>query len=209
MRFLGMLHIGTRMTVVRLRDGSLLLHSPVPLSTEAKAELDALGPVQHVVCPNLYHHVHASAVLAAYPQALLHAPAGLQKKRPDLPIGAPFAAAPHPAWAADLRPFQIEGSLLGETVFLHERTRTLISSDLTENFETSPHLLTRLYLKANGIHGKIGWSRMLRVLYRDRAAARRSIDQLLGLDFNRLIIGHGNIIQTEGREAVRGTFTWL
>jgi hypothetical protein len=38
--------VGARMTVVRLRDGSLLLHSPVALDLETRLALDALGPVR-------------------------------------------------------------------------------------------------------------------------------------------------------------------
>ena len=39
------LEIGTRMTVIRLGNGDLFLHSPVPLDDETCAALDALGPV--------------------------------------------------------------------------------------------------------------------------------------------------------------------
>ncbi|HEX3379321.1 MAG TPA: DUF4336 domain-containing protein [Paraburkholderia sp.] len=48
------LHVGTRMTIVRLSSGKLLLHSPIPLSDELRAAIDALGPVAHIVCPNLF-----------------------------------------------------------------------------------------------------------------------------------------------------------
>jgi hypothetical protein len=44
------LHIGTRMTVVKLRSGGLLLHSPVEMTEKLRAEVDALGPVRHIVC---------------------------------------------------------------------------------------------------------------------------------------------------------------
>ena len=42
-RFYG-LEVGTRMTVMRLVDGSLLLHSPIALDAALRRELDALGP---------------------------------------------------------------------------------------------------------------------------------------------------------------------
>jgi len=59
------LHVGTRMTVVRLANGGLWLHSPVAMSAQLQQELDALGPVAHIVCPNLYHHVYAGEAVAA------------------------------------------------------------------------------------------------------------------------------------------------
>ena len=66
-----------------------------------------------------------------------------------------------------------------------------------------------MYLKAAGIHGKIGWSRFLRIVYRDRAAARRSLDALLGHDFDRLVIAHGDVIARDGKAALRQTFEFL
>lgn len=203
------LHLGTRMSVVRLSGGGLLLHSPVPLSDSLRRELDNLGPVRHVVCPNLFHHSYAGAVMQAYPEAILHAPEGLAKKRKDLKIHQTLSETPHPDWAEDLVPLTIEGSMLNETVFLHKKSRTIISADLAENFETSDHLLTRLYLKAAGIHGRVGWSRLLRFVYRDRAKARASIDRLLSWDFERVIIAHGNLIEEKAKDAIRETFSWL
>jgi hypothetical protein len=203
------LHLGTRMTVVKLREGGLLLHSPVPMTEARCVEIDALGPVRHIVCPNLFHHMYAGPWVAAYRDAVLHAPEGLAKKRPDLLIHSTLSAVPHADWEDDLIPVAIDGCLLGETLFVHPRTRTLLSSDLVENFETSDHLPTRLYLKLSGVHGKIGWSRLLRVLYRDHAMARASLNRLLAHDFDRIVVAHGRVVERGGKDAVRAAFTWL
>jgi Domain of unknown function (DUF4336) len=203
------LHLGTRMTVVKLKDGGILLHSPVLMTDTLRAEIDRLGPVRHIVCPNLFHHVYAGPWIAAYPGATVHAPAGLAKKNPEISRPRDLAAAPPEGWEGDLVPVFIHGCVLRETLLIHPRSRTLISSDLVENFETSDHLPTRIYLKIAGVHGKIGWSRLLRVLYRDHAAARASIDRLLSYDFDRVIVGHGRVIERGGRAAVRDAFTWL
>src|SRR4051794_38896976 len=84
-RFLGM-QLTANMTVLRLRDGSLLLHSPLELTPERRAAIDALGTVAHLYSPNLFHHLRLGDWAAAYPHARLHAPPGLAKKRPDLRI---------------------------------------------------------------------------------------------------------------------------
>ena len=78
------LRFGARMTVVRLDDGSLLLHSPIPIDEGMKSEIDSLGHVGHIVAPNLFHHVHAQSAVALYPSAQLYVAQGLDKKRPDL-----------------------------------------------------------------------------------------------------------------------------
>ena len=92
--FIG-LHVGTRMTVIRLSSGKLLLHSPVALPEQLRSEIDALGPVAHIVCPNLFHHMYASEAVATYPQALLHGPVALQRKRRDLRFGATLTDSAH------------------------------------------------------------------------------------------------------------------
>src|SRR4029434_6688512 len=84
-RILGMPLTAT-MTVLRLSDGSLLVHSPVALTPERRAAIEALGPVAHLYAPNLYHHLEIGAWASAFPTARLHAPAGLRRKRPDLRI---------------------------------------------------------------------------------------------------------------------------
>ena len=203
------LHLGTRMTVVRLPGGALWVHSPIAATATLRAELDALGPVAHIVAPSLFHHLHAGDIAKAYPRAMVHAPGALRRKRPDLEIDADLSGAAHPDWRGVLSPLPIEGCSLRETVFHHARSRSVISSDLTENFSTSPHWPTRLYLKAGGVHGKVGWSRLLRFVYRDKKAARRSIDALLERDFDRAVIAHGDPLTSGAKDAVRETFAFL
>lgn len=198
------LRVGTRMTVLKLDDGSLLVHSPIELSPELRREVDALGEVAHVVCPTTFHHLYAGPWKQAYSRARLAGPKALHRKRGDLRFDGEVTTMP------GLENVAVEGSMLQETVFVHAKTRTLISSDLTENFDQPvDHLPTRLYLKANGTYLKVGWPRVLRTAYKDRKAARRSIDQLLEHDFDRVIVAHGRPIETGGREAIRSTFEFL
>jgi len=206
--FLG-LHVGTRMTVIRLSSGGVLLYSPVPLSAALIAEINALGPVQHIVCPNLFHHVYAGDALAIWPQALLHGPRKLQKKRRDLTFHAVLSDTPHESWQGDLLPVTIAGSLLNETVLYHVPSRTLVTSDLVENFKVHPHWLTRSYLKLNGMLGNITWPPVMRVVYLNRRAARASIDRILALPFDRVVIAHGDIIHGNAREVLKKGLEWL
>lgn len=207
-RFLG-LHLGTRMTVVRLPGGSLWLHSVVAVDDLLADEIQAHGPVGHIVIPNLYHHVYVSDAIQRWPAARVHAPAAMRRKRPELRIDAELSETPDPGWAGALVPVHIDGSMLDETVFVHAPTRTLISSDLVENFDSSPHLPTRLYLTASGVYGKVGWPRLLRPMYRNRRATRRSLERLVALDFDRVILAHGQVLERGGPAAVREAFRWL
>jgi hypothetical protein len=206
--FMGM-HLGTRMTVIRLPGAKLWLHSAIAIDDSLRAEVDALGEVAHIVAPNLYHHCYAEGWKKAYPAALLWGAPGLSNKRKDLPFDGTLDDAPDPAWADVIDQTPLRGCMLGEIVFFHRPTRTLVTSDLLENFESSPHFGTRLYLKAAGIHGKPGVSRMLRPIYRDREAARASLERMLAWEFERIVLAHGNPIERDAMETLRAAYTWL
>lgn len=206
--FLGV-HVGTRMTVVRLSDGSLWLHSPVQLDAETQAEIIALGEVRHIVAPNLFHHLYVGEAADLFPGAAVHAVAGLQKKRKDLRIDETLGEEPAAAWRDDLDQLQVQGTLLAETVFFHRATRTLISSDIAENFASSDHWLTRIYLKAQRLEHRFWVAWLLRICYRDKQNARRCIDRMLEWDIDRVILAHGHILETGGRDKLRAAFEWL
>lgn len=197
------------MTVVRLRDGGLLIHSPIALTADLQAEVDSIGPVRHIVAPSQGHHLYAGEWQDAYPGALLSAATGLAKRRRDLAVDHELMGVGHADWQDDLETLFIEGAMLNETVFLHRPSRSLIVADAVENFDTSSHWPTRTYLKIAGIHGKPGVSRSLRPFFRDKKRARRSIDELLSWDFDRIVVAHGDIIDSDANDALREAYRWL
>jgi Domain of unknown function (DUF4336) len=207
-RFLG-LHLGTRMTIVRLPGGGLWLHSVVAVDDLLADEIQANGTVEHIVMPNLYHHVYVTDAIQRWPAARVHAPAAMRRKRPEVRIDVDLSEAPDPDWGGGLIPVHIDGSILDETVFVHRPTRTLVCADLVENFDTSPDALTRLYLTAAGLRGRVGFSRFFRPVYRDRRATRRSLERLLALDFDRVSLAHGRVLDQGGPAAVREAYRWL
>jgi hypothetical protein len=203
------LYLGTRMTVVRLPGDNLWLHSVVAIDDFLADEIQALGAVRHIVMPDLYHHVYVSDAIRRWPAARVYAPPGMRRKRPELRIDADLSETPDPSWCGELIPVHIEGSMLDETVFLHGPSRTLVCADLIENFDSSPHLGTRLYLKAAGLQDRVAFSRFLRPVFRDRPAARRSLERLLRLDFDRVVLAHGRVLERGGPAAVRDAYRWL
>ncbi len=52
----GSIPFPTRMTIVRLANGDLWVHSPTALTNTLQAEVDELGPVRHLVSPNRIHY---------------------------------------------------------------------------------------------------------------------------------------------------------
>ena len=61
-----------------------------------------------------------------------------------------------------------------------------------------------------GFYDRLALSRMIRwTAVSNRAALRRSLDDLLSLPFDRLIVGHGTPIVAGGKEALAKAFSWL
>jgi hypothetical protein len=71
----------TRMAVIRLPAGALLLWSPVEPTESLRAEVDALGRVAHLMSPNRVHYVHIGAWKKLYPYAIVLARAALMGKK--------------------------------------------------------------------------------------------------------------------------------
>jgi hypothetical protein len=208
-RFYG-LEVGTRMTVIRLADGSLLLHSPVVLDAPLRRELDGLGPVRYAVAPNRVHHLHAGAVKDAYPEARLWIGPGLETKRPDLVFVAVLGDEAPPEWRGQVdqvffrgRPYE------NEVVFCHRASRTLITCDLAFNFGPSAPLATRIWMSLIRSYGRFGPTKLDPLLIRDRAAARASLQRILAWDFDRVVVAHGDVLEGGGRELLRQGYAWL
>lgn len=206
---LGM-HLMATMTVLRLREGSLLVHSPIALTPERRAAVDALGTVEHLVAPNLYHHMRVGDWAQAYPSARVHAPRGLKKKRPDLRIDRFLGSEPEPAWQGIVDEIAIAGFRLEETVLYYRPARTLVVADLVHNVGQPSHGWTRLYAQAMGFYDRVALSRMIRwVGFDDRRATRRSVDELMARPFERVVVGHGAPLATGAREALSQAYLWL
>lgn len=204
-RFLG-LELGVRMTVVRMADGGLLLYSPVALDDALRGAVEDLGQVRFIAAPNLYHHVYVGDWIEAFGDATVVATTGLRAKRSDLRIDVELDDPAKAPWADELPGIMMRGILTRETVLLHAPSRTVISCDLTENFTHCDHWPTRQMLRLSGIYGRAGLSPILRLAINDRAALRDSVEQVLRWDFDRVVLAHGEVIHSDGPEAVRQSY---
>jgi hypothetical protein len=108
-------------------------------------------------------------------------PPGVKEEHPDLPFQRVLSVAAREPWEGELPKLFIAGMpKLNEFVFLHAASRTLIVADLVFNFDVSQqHVLGKLFLKLNGIYGRVGCSRIFRRFIKDRPAFEASIQELL------------------------------
>lgn len=201
--------IGTRTTVIRLADGGLFLHAPGPPEPGLAEEIEALGEVRHLVAPNDFHHLFILDHASRWPEARVHLAPGLTRKRPELSGYEELGEVASEVWSPDLDQLWIRGApRVNEIVFFHRASRTLLLTDLVFNVTQPPNFMLALFLRLNQAKG-LGMSRLMRLMLRDRRAARESLLRLFAWDFDRVILCHGEILESGGKPALEASFRWL
>jgi hypothetical protein len=194
------------MTILRLTEGKLLIHNAIRLHDEDYADLEKIGEVAWIVAPNYLHSSEAHVYKRRYPGARLFLP----KKKHEEWDGRSLVDGVLPDdWPAELRKEVDCHHLLGtryidESVFLHRASRTLLTADLVFNMQNEPVGLERVMYGLNRIYKRFGPSRFFKfVAIRDRVGFRESIEKILAWDFDRVIMSHGDVLDTGGREKLR------
>lgn len=130
----------TRMTVIKLNDGKLWIHSPIAPNEELFTELDALGRVAYLVSPNKIHYAYMADWKKRYPHAQAWSSPGVEERAKSQNVKVVFDIdltdkAPD-LWSDEIDQLIFKGSsVIEEVVFFHKSTKTLIVTDLIENFE--------------------------------------------------------------------------
>jgi hypothetical protein len=133
---------------------------------------------------------------------------GIEKKRPDIRFDRILGDEPPPAWTGRLDQILVHGGRwIRETAFFHRPSRTLILVDLIENYsDATPRadwmlklwwkLVFHMWNKPKPApEYRLGWS--------DGNAALRRI---LQWDFQRVILAHGDLIESDARQAVENAW---
>lgn len=207
----------TRMVVARLRSGALWIHSPTRLSAELAARIEALGPVAHLVSPNAIHYAYIPEWAARWPEATAWASPGVRERAATQGIEVAFQAdlddQPPAAWRDEIDQLIFRGSrALPEVVFFHRASRTLLLTDLIENFERARvrgplWWLVRLAGTADP-DGKAPLD--LRCSYLgQRDQARASLARMLAWAPERVVLAHGRWYERDGVAELRRAFRWL
>jgi hypothetical protein len=202
----------TRMTVVRLSDGSLWVCSPIRLSETLKASIDEQGPVRHLVSPNKIHHLFMEEWARVWPEAKLYASPGLARRRRDLAFHSELGDQPDPAWADDIDQVIFHGSFaMEEVAFFHRASRTAILTDLVQKFDpTTLQGWRRAMMRLDGLVGPDGSTpREWRLSFWNRAAARKAKRKVLDWDPRRVIVAHGEWVRDDGRQVLERSLHWI
>lgn len=204
----------TRMTVVRLPGGELWLHSPTRPSERLLAGLSTLGEVRFLVAPNTLHYWWLPEWQALFPRARTFGAPGLRHAaRRAVFIATDLETDPPPAWDGVLDQVLVTCAV-NEVAFFHRPSRTLILTDLIENFELGRvrPWWYRALLRLAGAADPDGRAPLdLRLTFRGprRRELRQAVRRMIAWAPHRLILAHGRWYRDGATEELRRAFRWV
>jgi hypothetical protein len=202
----------TRMAVVRLLDGSAWVWSPIELGPELQRAVESVGPVRHIVSPNKLHHLFSRQWAERWPEARLHAPPGLARRRRDLHFHAELGEEADPAWAAEIDQAPFHGSIaMTEVAFFHRSSRSAIFGDLVQRHDPArARGVTGMLMRLEGLVGEHGSTpREWRASFIRRGPARAARARVLAWKPRRLVIAHGACAQDGAEEILARALAWI
>jgi hypothetical protein len=204
-----------RMTVLRLADGGLLLHSPTPITAALRVGLEQLGTVRHLVAPTIAHWTFLPDWQQAFPGAAVWAVPGLrdraQVRASGLRIDHDLGHEAPQAWVEEIQQGLVEGGAgFTEAYFFHRPSRTLVLVDLIQNLEPEK-LPPASGLLARAAQATIGRTAAhVRLVTRlGGARAREQIRRIVALEPERVIFAHGDWFAAGASERLKRAFDWM
>jgi hypothetical protein len=197
-----------RTTIIRLKDRSLLIHSPCEMREELAAEIATLGEVAHIVAPGTFHYFHVASCQRAFPAAQTYICPGIERKRPEIAFDWLLGDRSPAPWAEEIDQVLIRGTrFISEVAFFDRVSRTLVLVDLVENIgDATPgtdrvlrfwwKVVMRMWNRARPApEYQLGWGH--------KRAVAASLGRILEWDFERVVIAHGDPIEKDARAVVR------
>lgn len=204
-------HYPTRMAVIRLAEGSLVLWTPVALTPELAGHVAELGPVAHLVAPNRLHHMALADWAAAFPQALIHPAPGLRTKRPELRLAPDLGDTPPSAWAGQIDAILFPNAIAPEVLLLHRSSGTLLVTDLLQQMPRGWYRGWRELVA--GLDGMTGPEpavpHKLRLATTNRNAARAAMARVQAAAPAHVVMAHGTPVRDQGADFLKRAFGWL
>jgi hypothetical protein len=205
----------TRMTIIRLASGELFVHSPTPLTPSLGEEVTREGNVRFIIGPNRIHYWWVPEWKSVFRDATVYlAPRVREQAKGHVEFeGSPLVAANGYPWDDEIATLPIPGSYMTEIEFFHRASRTLILTDLIENFEPEKvgSFFLRLLTWIGGVsppHGGLPRDLRLNFTWRHKEELRRALETMVAWNPERIVFAHGRWHETNGAAELRRAFSW-
>jgi hypothetical protein len=135
----------------------------------------------------------------------------LTRKRKDLRFDVALREPGDADWGDAIAMVRVAGiPVIDEIAFLHKPSSTLVLTDLLMQLNPDSPLVTRWFMRAEGVHERAGMPLSMKTLMmRDRAAFRRSVEHILGWSFDRIVIAHGPVVEENGHAVFERAMRWV
>jgi hypothetical protein len=203
----------TRMTVIRLRNGHLFLHSPIAFDTALARELQSMGTIRHLLSPNQFHYAHIGEWARAFPDAITWASPRVRDRARSRGIDVNFTRDldrnPPEEWREDIDQTVIPGGIFREFAFFHRESKTLVLADTIMNLELDKlRQPWRLATRLSGMYHPLGQvffgMRLPLLLQKQRAKA--AFEEILSWQPERIVLSHGRCFDADGSNVIRRIF---
>ena len=205
-------HYPTRMAIIRLADGALFIWSPVAHTEDLGRELSAIGIVRFIIAPNTLHDLFLSQWQRVYPEAKLHVPSDLSQRHNGLTVHADLQDAAPNEWAGQVEQVIVCGNRIAtEVVFFHVASRTVLFTDLIQNFPSGWFTGWRAIIATlDGLtSSEPTVPQKFRVAFSDRKAARASLARICSWPADKVLMAHGAPVLRDGSGFIARAFAWL
>lgn len=191
------------MTVVRLTDGRLLIHSAIALDAASMQRLEAWGTPAVLLIPHVRHRMDAPRYKHRYPQLQIFAPpAVLDKARAVVPVDGTYADAPLDA-SVSLELLDGMAGAEGVLVARSASGSSVVLNEVVFDLEPPKNALLRSLMNLAGFGpGAVVTPVVKLESVRDRAKLAAHLERLAAIpDLARLIVSHHRL--SEGGDAAR------
>jgi hypothetical protein len=190
-----------KMSVIRLRDGSLLFHNAIALEESAMQELEAFGRPAYIVVPGAFHRQDARIWKDRYPAAKVVAPAGAKKKVDQVTkMDLDYRDAPGDD-TVKLSYFDGCKEKEGYVEVRSEAGTTLVINDVVFNLPKMGGVLGYLFSPT----GQASVPRITRwLVVKERSAVGEHLERLATIsDLRRVVLAHGRDLEQDPARELR------
>jgi hypothetical protein len=157
--------------------------------------------VRWLVVPNCWHHLGTPAASAHFLEAQVVGPASALYRNKALRLHVDIHGAQFSEQVPEFEVLPLRGvPFWDETVLYHRPTQTLLGADIVCCGGANDHWTWRCAARITGCYDRVRVPPDARKKISDKTAAGRSIHAMLKRPAQRLIVGHGDVIEEGCRD---------
>jgi hypothetical protein len=206
----------TRMTIIRLENNKLWVHSPIELTNELKNNINDIGDVTYLIAPNKIHYWWVEDWKKIYPNVIICVAPGVKKNAKkhgkNISVDIEFTKEHNFEWSNEISHLLVKNNYMVEVIFFHHLSQTLILTDLIENFEKSKinNKMILLMAKIGNVLYPNGRTPIdIQLLFiGHKKELRKCIEKMINWNPIRIILAHGYWYNNNGTNELKRAMSW-